>query len=207
MPEDKGLGSKLLGLFVEVKDESPSPPEQSAKSPAEIVAELAGQSAPPKSPSPSFAPPISPAPSSSVASTNAAPIDFDAIFRNAGVNQEELDRVRKAEELLKGLPENTPIDIKRQIVEASLKAFGFDLAKIVAAAHGSLKALDTYVRLTEQQTAKSVADAQANIAQLEEKVAALKTDIAKRREQFRAVSAAAEVRKSEVHRVIEFFKG
>jgi hypothetical protein len=206
MPEDKGLGSKLLGLFVEVKEE-PTEQAPAAKSPADIVAELAGQTAPAKNASPSLVPPgVASVPTGPAASTAVA-IDFDAIFRNAGVNQEELDRVRKAEELLKGLPETTPLDVKRQIVEASLKAFGFDLAKIVAAAHGSLKALDTYVRLTEQQTAKSVADAQTNIGQLEEKVAALKTDIAKRREQFRAVSAAAEVRKNEVHRVIEFFKG
>jgi hypothetical protein len=56
MPEEKGLGSKLLGLFVEVKGETPAEgtaavegnEEGGEKSAADIVAELAGATAPKK---------------------------------------------------------------------------------------------------------------------------------------------------------------
>lgn len=217
MPEEKGLGSKLLGLFVEVKEGTPAegtPAVEAAdgeKSAADIVAELAGQSAPKKGapvttsapPAPASRPMASvPAPSGPV---TPAQVDFDGVFKTAGMDASELDRVRKAEELLKSLPEATPVEVKRQIVEASLKAFGFDVAKIVGAAQNQLKALDTYVRLNEQQTAKAITDAQAQIAQLEDKVISLRADITKRTEQLASVAAAADGRKGQVHRVLEFF--
>lgn len=220
MPEEKGLGSKLLGLFVESKDATPAEGTAAVeagdgeKSAADIVAELAGQSAPkkgapaqaghPASAPPPPRPPLAaiPAPTGPV---TPAQVDFDAVFKTAGMDTSDLDRVRKAEELLKGLPEATPVEIKRQIVEASLKAFGFDVAKIIGAAQNQLKALDTYVRLNEQQTAKGITDAQTQIAQLEDKVISLRADITKRTEQLASVAAAADGRKGQVHRVLEFF--
>ncbi len=211
MPEEKGLGSKFLGLFVESKEGTPeegTPAVEGAdreKTPAELVAELAGQSAPRKGPgSVASAPPrpAMPAPSGPV---TAAQVDFDAVFKTTGLDASDLDRVRKAEELLKGLPESTPIDVKRQIVEASLKAFGFDITKIIGAAQQQLKALDTWVRLNEQQTVKGITDAQTQIAQLEDKVISLKADITKRTDQLASLTAAAEGRKGQVHRVLEFF--
>lgn len=224
MPEEKGLGSKLLGLFVETKDGTPAEGTEAVeragegdgeKSAADIVAELAGQSAPKKGAPPAHSmgggvpPPARPAmsvpmpPAGSVAPAN---VDFDAVFKGAGMDTAELDRVRKAEELLKGLPEATPVEVKRQIVEASLKAFGFDIAKIILAAQNQLKAVDTYVRVNETQTAKAITDAQAQIAQLEDKVISLKADITKKTETLAAVGAAAESRKAQVHRVLEFFQ-
>lgn len=213
MPEEKGLGSKLLGLFVEVKDDAPAeegaagPPSDSEKSPADIVAELAAGAAPTRS-APVRSEPLRPMqPPSAGATGTVAPaqVDFDAVFRSAGLDSNDLDRVRKAEELLRSLPESTPLQIKRQIVEASLKAFGFDIAKIVGAAQQQLKALDTWLRLNEQQTAKGISDAQVNIAQLEDKVISLRADINKRTEQLGAMSAAADQRRGQVHQVLEFF--
>lgn len=216
MPEDKGLGSKILGLFVE-SDQDGTPAEGTAavepsgeKSAAELVAELAGQTAPKKgaapathaAPPPPSARPAIPAPTGPV---TPAKVDFDAVFKGAGMDASELDRVRKAEELLKSLPDSTPQEVKRQIVEASLKAFGFEIAKIVGAAQNQLKALETYVRLNEQQTAKAITDAQTQIAQLEDKIIGLRADITKKTEQLASVSAAADSRKGEVHRVLEFF--
>jgi hypothetical protein len=219
MPEERGLGSKILGLFVETDSKDGTPAEgteavspSGEKSAAELVAELAGQSMPkkgaapaagtPAPPPPPAARPAIPAPTGPV---TPAKVDFDAVFKGAGMDASELDRVRKAEDLLKSLPEGTPQDVKRQIVEASLKAFGFEITKIVGAAQNQLKALETYVRLNEQQTAKAISDAQAQIAQLEDKIIGLRADITKKTEQLAAVSAAADSRKSEVHRVLDFF--
>ncbi len=212
MAEEKGLGKKLLGLFVESKEGTPEEGTPAVsdqeKTPAELVAELAGQSAPKKGPPPMAAPP-GPAARPQLAAPSgpvtAAQVDFDAVFKTTGLDASDLDRVRKAEELLKGLPESTPLEVKRQIVEASLKAFGFDVAKIVGAAQQQLKALDTWVRLNEQQTVKGITDAQTQIAQLEDKVISLKADITKRTDQLASLTAAAEGRKGQVHRVLEFF--
>ncbi|MFO0596605.1 MAG: hypothetical protein U0228_14915 [Myxococcaceae bacterium] len=228
MSEEKGLGSKLLGLFVETKDATPAEGTAAVeadgdgeKTPAQIVAELAGQSAPKKGPATAGPAPAHPAgqaaprpgpatmsaaqAAASAGHVTPAQVDFDAVFKGAGMDAAELDRVRKAEELLKGLPESTTIEVKRQIVETALKAFGFDIAKIVAAAQNQVKALDTYVRLNETQTAKAISDAQAQIAQLEDKVIGLRADITKKTETLASVGAAAENRKGQVHRVLEFF--
>lgn len=222
MPEEKGLGKKLLGLFVEVNEDGTpaegTPAVEPAeggreKTPAELVAELAGQSAPKRpaagAPAPAMnaaAPPRAavtlPPPSGTV---EPAKIDFDAFFRTAGMDAGELDRVRKAEELLKSLPEATPVEVKRQIVEASLKAFGFDVAKIVGAAQGQLKALDSFVRSNEQTTVKAITDAEAEIRKLEDKVISLRADITKRTEQLASTTAAATLRKAQVSQVLEFF--
>jgi hypothetical protein len=198
---EKGLGSKIKGLFFESDDAAQAPEE--GKSPADLVAELAAQSGPPKPAEP-------PGPSlntQKMTSSVGAPADFDAIFRDAGMDAAELDRVRKAEELLKGLPESTPQDVKRQIVEASLKAFGFDLAAIVAAANNQKRALDTYVRVNEQVTAKAITDAEGQIKGLHEKIAALKADIEKRTAHLKGLSESATNRKAQVQKVIEFFEG
>jgi hypothetical protein len=216
MPDEKGLGSKILGLFIETEAKDGTPAdgteavsrrdEPAEKSAADLVAELTGQAVQKKAPSagaPAAATrPVLPTPAGPVA---PAKVDFDAVFKSAGMDAAELDRVRKAEELLRSLPQATPQDVKRQIVEASLKAFGFEIGKIVGAAQNQLKALETYVRLNEQQTAKAIADAQEQIAQLEDKIISLRADITKKTEQLASVSAAADVRKGEVQRVLDFF--
>lgn len=206
-----GIGSKLIGLFVErpadgdATDEKAGTDGAMKKSAADLVADLAAKSGPLK---PTATAPQGPALKldKMAAAGAAAPTDFDAIFRDAGMDAAELDRVKKAEELLRGLPEATPHDVKRQIVEASLKAFGFELEKIVLAAQNQHRALDTYVRVNGQATAKAVSDAEGNIKQLHEKIAALKADIEKKTATLTALTQAAEARKAQVQKVLDFFK-
>jgi hypothetical protein len=194
---DKGLGSKFIGLFVERPESKEEPDAAPKKTPAEELAELARQSAPPPGPA---------LKTEKMTAGDGAPQDFDVIFKDAGMDAAELDRVKKAEELLKGLPESTPQDVKRQIVETSLKAFGFEIDKIVGAANNQKRALDTYVRVNEQATAKSIGDADAQIKALHEKIAGLKTDIEKRQSKLKSLSEAAAARKAQVSKVLEFFE-
>ena len=197
MAEQKGLGSKLLGIFVEPQadlDEQPS----AEKSPAQIVAELASQSkAGAQGPGLRLDKVAPPQP--------GAAIDFDALFREAGMDAGELDRVKKAEELLKGLPEGTPQPVKKQIVEASLKAFGFEIEKIVLAAQNQRRALDAYVKVNETATAKALADAEAQIRAYNEKIAALRAEVERRNVQLGTIGAAALARKAQIQKVLEFF--
>ncbi|MBK7863027.1 MAG: hypothetical protein IPJ65_31350 [Archangiaceae bacterium] len=209
---EKGLGSKLKGLFFE-SEGSAEGAADGEKSAADLVAELAAKSgARPSAAGAAAAGAPPPAPPSNLntqkmTSGVGAPLEFDAIFKDAGMDVAELDRVKKAEELLKGLPEATPQDVKRQIVEASLKAFGFELEKIVSAANNQKRALDTYVRVNEQVTAKAITEAEGQIKGLHEKIAALKADIEKRTAHLKSLSEAASNRKAQVQKVIEFFEG
>jgi hypothetical protein len=202
--EQKGLGSKLLGLFVE--NERGAPAQEGEKSPADLVAELAAGAAP------ATARPVDAAPPSNLKLDRVAmpaaggPIDFDAIFREAGMDVAELDRVKKAEELLRSLPESTPQSVKKQIVEASLKAFGFEVDKIVHAAQNQKRALDAYVKVNENATAKGIQDAEAQIRSLNEKIASLRADIEKRTAALTGLTEGAQIRKTQVQKVIDFFQ-
>jgi len=210
---EKKIGSKLLGLFVET--DSPGGdeelPAKGGRSPADLVAEIAGNTAPRRAPPASGPMPAMPQGAPAAAPRNlpvpsGAPMDFEAVFREAGMDPADLDRVKKAEDLLRGLPSGTPDAVKRQIVEASLKAFGFDLAQIVASAQNQRKALDAYVRVHDGATQKAMADTQAEILKLNERIASLKADIEKRQAAQAGLSAQAEARKAEVQKVIEFFQ-
>jgi hypothetical protein len=222
MPEDdKSLGSKLLGLFIETDAgrKQPEPSEEGGGSAADLVAELARSSAPqrpvsaPPSP-PAAAPPPRPArveaaprPAPSL-EPQAAPasIDFERIFREVGMDAVDLERVRKAEELLRSLPEATPVAVKRQIVDAALRAFGFDIQRIIAAAQNQLRALDTYVRLNETATAKALQEAEQQIQSLNEQIAQLRADIDKRTRSLAGLDGAAQGRKAEIQKVLDFFQ-
>lgn len=222
MPEDKSLGSKILGLFVETGDGEHTPAagsgavDQAEPSAADIVAELAGTATAKSAattavragPLPSTEPAAvaRATASTSSAAVEPADVDFDAVFQKAGMDSSELDRVRKAEELLRGLPEATPREVKRQIVEVSLKAVGFDIGKIVSAAQSQLRALETYVRVNEQQTAKAISDAQQQIATLEDKIIGLRADIQRRADGLGGLSAAAAKRSQQVDQVLSFFR-
>jgi membrane-associated protease RseP (regulator of RpoE activity) len=219
MPEEKGFGSKLVGLFIQSEapdkadNQEADTSETAEKSPAELVAEIAKgtQPSPQSSGVKGRGASAAPAPSSAVAIPKPAgpvapaAVDFDAVFRQAGMDGSELEKVRKAEELLKSLPAATPDDVKRQIVEASLKAFGVEVAKISAAATNQLKAIDTYVRLNEQATAKAIAEAQGQIQSLDDKIIALKVEIEKKATTLAQTRAAAQIRKGEVQTVLGFF--
>lgn len=215
MPDDKSLGKRILGLFVESVDEtkpSADPDIEGTSSAADEIAALAKQSAPQAAPiaapTPKTVAAPSPRPVATAAATAVEPakVDFDGVFKNAGIDPQALDRVRKAEELLKNLPDSASDEVKRQIVEASLKAFGFEISKILEAVVTQTKALDTYVRINEQQTAKAITDAQAQIAKLEDQVITLRADIDKRTTALASIAAAADVRKRQVSKVLDFFQ-
>ena len=157
MPDDKSLGKRILGLFVESApaegDPDTKPADDETPSAADEIAAIARQSAPasaaaaPPGPAPSSRSPMNAPATKLPAMEPVAPakVDFDAVFKNAGIDPQALDRVRKAEDLLKNLPDSASEEVKRQIVEASLKAFGFEISKIVEKARGRFEILDCLV--------------------------------------------------------------
>lgn len=195
MPDEKSWGDKLLRTFLTPIDE-PQGNEEGA-SPAERVAELTRQ--------PGLSPARPMALKLDIPDAPPTAVDFDSVFKDAGMNSDDLDRVKKAEELLKSLPSGVTDEVKRQIVEASLKAFGFDVAKVIGAVQSQMKAVDTYVRVHEQSTVKAIADAEAEVRKLDEKIIELKVDVDKRKAALGGVAAAARGRKAQVQKVLDFF--
>ncbi len=212
MAEPKGIGKKILGVFFETPEgEGEAAPSEEGKSAADMVAELANASGAGLDATEGVAPPPPPPNLKLDKMGAAAPaepggkINFDDIFTQGGLDPAGLEKVNKAETLLKGLPEATPLDVKKQIVEASLKAFGIDIVTIIQATNTQLQALDLFVKVNSEQTAKAITGAEEQIKQHNDKIAALRADIDKRTAQLASTTNAATARKTEVQRVLDFF--
>jgi hypothetical protein len=134
---------------------------------------------------------------------NGPVVDFGAIYQASKLAADELDRVARAEELLHALPTTAPQT--REVVEATLRAFGVDRTKIQNAAGRQLEALEMFVRYSHEQSQR-VTDASAKrITELEAEI-----------ERCRQVSAQANREGEErarsvndvlvkLQRVLEFF--
>jgi hypothetical protein len=200
MSEKKGWGSSLLGVFV-VRDDkdaanAPEPPGSGAGAePGSPGAPLDG--APPEGPA---------AAGEFVSPPPAAPggeVDFAAVYAAAGIEAEEQARVAKAAELLQALPPGS--EPARQIVEASLKAFGVPVEKIIAAGEKEIRALDAYVETGAADTRKVLADAQQRIAQYQQEIQRIRQVMDQRVAEQQGVERACDGGKHEVARVLEFF--
>jgi len=143
MSDKKSWGSTVAGWFIE-RDEPQAPPAEieSPENEAGVIADPVA-SVPDNYSTPS--------PTQGVFQTAPPPptggqIDFAAVFAAAGVDEEEQQRVARTTELLRSLPADTDAAVKKQIVEASLKAFGVPIEKIIEATAEEIQALDGYTR-------------------------------------------------------------
>src|SRR5437016_1209399 len=204
MTDKKNWGSTVLGWFV-VKNERD---EMSSLSQADgsveavegaAVPEPAGQGdvGTPALAASAFAGAIPDAP--------GGKIDFDAVFVAAGIDPEEQGRVSKAAELLGALPAATEPAVKKQIVEASLKAFGVPIDKIIEAGVEEIQALEAYIRAGATDTQKVLAESSQRIASLEQEIQQIKQVVEERGQEQQAVIKSCNERKLDVQRVLEFF--
>ena len=132
-------------------------------------------------------------------------VDFDAVFESGGVDADERERVLKAKSLLDSLPESTNIEVKKQIVEASLSAFGVPIEKIIEAGAGEIQALEFYIRSGASDTEKVLQDGAARIQQNELEIQNLRKIMEDRVKEQNSVIAACNAKKLEVQKVLEFF--
>lgn len=192
MSEKKGLGEKVLGWFVEREDSTEkAPPDSGAPAPAE--------------PSPAAPPPVELQGELPLPAEGSAELNFAAVFRAAGVSDEAQDRVEKAVALLANLPAETPREVKRQIVEASLKAFGYPVEEIVQAGASELHALGAFVEFGARNTQKAVAEASERIEALSREIAEVKGAIEQKLAAQQRLATECDQRKLRVEEVLDFF--
>lgn len=132
-------------------------------------------------------------------------VDFAQVFEAAGVDAAERDRVGKARELLRSLPGETPAPVKKQIVEASLRAFGVPTDKIIEAACEELQALEGFIRTGQADTQKILADGTQRIAELEAEIGRVKQLMQQTVAEQETRTRAANAEKLTVQEVLEFF--
>ena len=195
MSEGRNWGSTVVGWFI-VRDDG------SSVSPAVDVPAAADAGPPPVPTADPAAPAVfksepPPAPGGQV--------DFDGVFTAAGIDAEERDRVTKASTLLASLPAETPVSVKKQIVEASMKAFGVPVDKIIETGVEEMQALEGYIRAGATDTETLLAESKARIAQLEDEIKNVRTVMDQRVQEQQSVTAACNAKKLDVQRVLEFF--
>jgi len=197
MSDKKTWGSTVMGWFV-VKDGPAGgsetvgddvPPDADAD--AEAIRAAAQQ------PIPVFNSPPPAAPGGQV--------DFDQVFEAAGIDAEERGRVGKTLELLTSLPPDTAEAVKKQIVTASLRAFGVPVEKIIEAGAQELQALEAYIRAGAADTEKVTSEAELRIKQYEEEIVKLRTVMQDRVAEQQSVIKTCNEKKLEVQKVLEFF--
>ena len=195
MSDKKNWGSTVLGWFVvRPEDEAAGESDAAAADPA-VAAASYGADQPVVPVTPMHDPPPAP----------GGQVDFPAVYTAAGVEAEQQERVEKAASLLRSLPAETDPAVKKQIVEASLKAFGVPIDKIIEAGVEEIQALETYIRAGGADTQTLLSESQARIAEFEGEVRRIKQVMEERVQEQQAVVRACNERKLDVQRVLEFF--
>lgn len=190
MSDNKTWGSTVMGWFV-VKDQADGGGEPEGGTAEDVSA------AAPQPDVPIFNAPPPPAPGGKV--------DFDQVFEAAGVDADERQRVSRTLELLTSLPPDTDAAVKKQIVMASLRAFGVPIEKIIEAGAQELQALDGYIRAGAGDTEKVTSEADLRIKQYEEEIVKLRTVMQERVSEQQSVVRSCNDKKLEVQKVLEFF--
>jgi len=213
MSSKKGLGETVLGWFV-VREEDGQQPEATTE---ELIEKYEKKSAPaaaaPARGRAPAAPPPPPAPTVKlnsavpkiVAGTTPTSSVFAQVYRSAEIDDAEQERVEKALTLLQSLPTETPKEIKKQIVEASMKAFGIPVDQIIETGAQQIQALDAFIKHGEQQTQSVLADASARVVKLNAEIAEIKKLMELQVGTQESLTRATNEQKLRVQSVLEFF--
>ena len=216
MSSKKGLGETVLGWFVVREDEGQEPEATTEELIEKYEKKAAAAPAAPargRPSAPAAAPP--PPPPSSVKLNSAVPkiiagstptaSVFAQVYRSAEIDDEEQERVEKAMTLLQSLPSETPKEIKKQIVEASMKAFGIPVDQIIETGAQEIQALDAFIKHGEAQTQSVLSDARARVIKLDAEIAEIKKLMELQVGTQESLARATNEQKLRVQSVLEFF--
>src|SRR5213593_2305493 len=133
MSDKKKWGSTVMGWFV-VQDQPQQQPDQPGYVPFaddDAIKRAAAQ------------PPLDVFTSAPPAATGGK-VDYDQVFEAAGIDADERERVKRTQDLLTSLPPGTDETVKKQIVMASLRAFGVPIEQIIESTAQEIQALEAY---------------------------------------------------------------
>jgi hypothetical protein len=132
-------------------------------------------------------------------------VDYPAVYSAAGIEADEQARLDKAAALLRSLPEGTDPAVKKQIVEASLKAFGVPIDKIIESGVHEIQALEAYIQAGAADTQKLLGESADRISKFESEIARIRRVMEERVQEQQAVAKSCNEKKLDVQRVLEFF--
>ena len=126
-------------------------------------------------------------------------------YEAAGIDAAARERVTRTQDLLNSLPPGTEEAVKKQIVMASLRAFGVPIEQIIEATAQEIQALEAYIRNGAGDTDKVTAEAEQRIKQYEDEIVKLRTIMRQRVDEQQMVVRSCNDKKLEVQKVLEFF--
>jgi hypothetical protein len=132
-------------------------------------------------------------------------VNFAAVFEAAGIGDEAIGRVSRAQELLASLPGETPAPVKKQIVEASLTAFGVPIDKIIEGGVAEIQALEGYIRTGAADTQTLLSESAVRIKKFEDEIQRIRTVMDQRVQEQQAVTKACNEKKLGIQQILEFF--
>jgi hypothetical protein len=191
MSEKKSWGSTVAGWFV-VQDQPSADADAAVPAPSDSDAAAA--------PQPELNVFTSPPP--------AAPggeVDFNQVYEAAGIDAAARERVTRTQDLLNSLPPGTEDAVKKQIVMASLRAFGVPIEQIIESTAQEIQALEAYIRNGAADADKVTAEAEQRIKQSEDEIVKLRTVMRQRVDEQQTVVRSCNDKKLEVQKVLEFF--
>jgi hypothetical protein len=197
--DKKSWGSTVLGWFV-TRDgeagatEAPKPGSDDADA---LIAKYASESP--------AAPPPEVQLQGELPKAQGGQVDYPAVFRAAGIPDDEQARIDKARTLLQTLPTDTPREVKRQIVEASLKAFGYPVEKIIETGAQEIQALEVYIQAGQKETQALLVQSQQRLEELNAEIARVKQIMEEQVASQYALANACNQEKLRVQEVLEFF--
>jgi len=202
----KGWGHTVLGWFIE-KDGTEASleplPASDPGAPAAVDAASTASADPgTAAPTASIGPEVFQTPPPAPVAGN---VDFDAVFDAAGIAADERGQVERAKELLANLPAETPSAVKKQIVAASLKAFGIPIERIIEATAQEIQALEGYIQTGAAQAESFRAEAEKKIATFEQEMKRIREAAESRIREQQGVVGACNAKKLEVQQILEFF--
>ena len=193
--QGKGWGTTVLGWFV--TNDGDASTSKGAGDADALIAKYSVNEGAPASPAVELKGPLP--------AVVEGAIDLAKVFEAGGVDAEERGRVEKAQELLRSLPSETPAPVKKQIVEASLKAFGVSTEKIIEAAVSEIEALEAFIRAGQAEAQKVLAEGNSRIAELERETADVKKVMQQAVSDQETRHKRANAEKLNVQQVLEFF--
>ena len=192
MSEKKGFGTTVLGWFVTREGE-----DAKESTTDELIAKYAAEPATPAPPEITL--------KGDLPKAEGGKVDFPAVFRAAGIEDEEQGRIDKARNLLSTLPKDTPREVKKQIVEASLKAFGYPVDKIIETGAQSIQALEVYIQAGQKDTQSLLQQSQQRLEELNTEITNVKKIMEDQVAAQYALTQACNGEKLRVQEVLEFF--
>jgi len=192
--EKKGFGTTVLGWFVTREGDDGGSKESTTD---ELIAKYAAE--------PATAPPPEVTLKGDLPKAEGGKVDFPAVFRAAGIEDEEQGRIDKARNLLSTLPKDTPREVKKQIVEASLKAFGYPVDKIIETGAQSIQALEVYIQAGQKDTQSLLQQSQQRLEALNTEITNVKKIMEDQVAAQYALTQSCNQEKLRVQEVLEFF--